>query len=99
MRNRRINGKRASERAGFTMLHMMVVISVLPLLLVVATTWVHESMKMSSRFKHRRETNVVLNHFSNQFQDDVHGCKSLSLDSESNQVELTGHEDLDRDRS
>ena len=92
MRNRRINGKRASERAGFTMLHMMVVISVLPLLLVVATTWVHESMKMSNRFKHRRETNVMLNHFSNQFQNDVHGCKSSSLNSESNQVELTGHE-------
>ena len=92
MRNSKNGKRRAFGRAGFTMLHMVVIVSVLPLLLVAATTWVHETMKMSSRFKHRRETNVVLNHFSNQFQNDVHACKSLSLDSASNQVELTGHE-------
>ena len=90
MRNRR---KRISERSGFTMIHVMVVISMLPLVLIAATTWVHESIKMSKRFKHRRETNVVLNHFSNQFQNDVHSCKSLKLDSDLSQIELTGHED------
>jgi len=89
MRNRR---KIISERSGFTLLHTMIMISALPLLIIAATTWVHESMKMSNRFKHRRETNVVLNHFSNQFQNDVHGCKSLKLNSDLNQVELTGHE-------
>ena len=89
MINRR---KRISERSGFTLVHALIVVSALPLIMVAATTWVHESMKMSNRFKHRRETNVTLSHFSSQFQNDVHVCKSLSFDPESNQVELTGHE-------
>ena len=84
--------KRIAERSGFTLLQLLIVVSILPLLLISATTWVHESLKMSNRFKHRRETNVVLNHFSNEFQNDVHGCKSLELNSDLNQVELTGHE-------
>ena len=90
MRNRR---KRIPERSGFTLVHAVVIVSVLPLIVVAATTWVHESMKMSNRFKHRRKTNVVLNHFSNEFRNDVHGCKSLKLNSDLNQIELTGHED------
>ena len=70
--------KRITERSGFTLLQLLIVVSILPLLLISATTWVHESLKMSNRFKHRRETNVVLNHFSNEYQNDVHGCKSVS---------------------
>ena len=60
--------KRITERSGFTLLQLLIMVSILPLLLISATTWVHESLKMSNRFKHRRETNVVLNHFSNEFQ-------------------------------
>ena len=89
MINRR---KRISERSGFTLVHALIVVSALPLIMVAATTWVHESMKMSNRFKHRRKTNVVLNHFSNQFKNDVRGCKSFKLNSDLNQIELTGHE-------
>lgn len=89
MRSRK---KRNSDRAGFTLVHGLIMVSVFPLVLIAATNWVHESMKMSSRFKHRRETNVVLNYFSDQFQNDVRGCKSLKLDADLKQIELTGHE-------
>ncbi len=88
----RFQRKRISDRSGFTLVHAVVLIGMLPLMLIAATKWVHESMKMSSRFQQRRETNVVLNHFSNEFQDDVRACKSLNFDADSNQIELTGHE-------
>lgn len=80
------------DRAGFTLIHQLLLVATIPVILMAATTWVHESLKMSSAFKHRCETNVALNHFSNQFQNDVHGSKSLDLNSELNQLELTGHE-------
>ena len=84
--------RRFRDRSGFTLIHQMVIIAVLPVLLLAAMTWVHESMKMSSRFKHRRETNVALNHFSNQFQNDVRSCKTFKLNADLQRVELTGHE-------
>ena len=84
--------RRFRDRSGFTLIHQMVIIAVLPVLLLAAMTWVHESMKMSSRFKHRRETNVALNHFLNQFQNDVRSCKTFKLNADLQRVELTGHE-------
>ena len=84
--------KRFRNRDGFTLLHMVTFLAIMPVILVAATTWIHESMKMSSRFKHRRETHVALNHLANQFQDEVRSCKSLKLNSNLNQIELAGHE-------
>ena len=85
--------KRLRSRAGFTLVHQVVFMAIMPVVLLAATTWVHESLKMSSRFKHRRESHVAMNLLANQLQDDVRGCKSLKLNSDLNQVELTGHED------
>ena len=84
---------RRRNRAGFTLVHQITFIAIMPIILVAATTWVHESLKMSSRFKHRRESHVAMNHLSYQIQDDVRSCKSLKLDPDLNQIELTGHED------
>ena len=84
--------RRFRDRAGFTLIHQMLIIAMMPVLLIAATTWVHESLKMTSRFKHRRETNAALNHFSNHFQNDVRSCKSLKFSSDLNQIQLTGHE-------
>jgi len=81
------------SRAGFTLVHQLIIIAIMPIVLITATTWVHESLKMSNRFKHRRESHVAMNQLTNQFQDDVHNCKSLQLNSNLNQIELTGHED------
>ena len=81
------------NRAGFTLIHQIIFIAIMPVVLVAATSWVHESLKMSSRFKHRRESHVAMNHLANQIQDDVRGCKSLKFDLDSNQMVLTGHED------
>ena len=80
-------------RAGYSLIHLVVFMAIMPMILIAATTWVHESMKMSSRFKHRRESHVAINQLTHQIQDDVRGCKSLKLNSDLNQIELTGHED------
>ena len=48
---------------------------------------------MSSRFKHRRESHVIMNHLAIQIQDEVRSCKSLKLNPDLNQIELTGHDD------
>ena len=84
--------KRFRNRAGFTLVHQMIFIAMLPVVILAATKWVHESLKMTSRFKHRRESHVAMSHLSNQIQDNVRGCKSLKLNRELNQIELTGHE-------
>ena len=85
--------KRFRNRSGFTLVHQMVIIAILPILMMAAVSWVHQSLKMSSQFRHRRECHIALNHLANQFQNDVHSCKSLKFDSDLNQVELTGHRD------
>ena len=85
--------KRFQSRAGFTLIHQTIFIAMLPIVLVAAITWVSTSLKMSTRFKHLRESHVAMNQFANQFLDDVHGCKSIKLDSDLNQIELTGHGD------
>jgi len=84
--------KRFRNRAGFTLVHQVIFIAMLPVVILAATKWVHESLKMTSRFKHRRESHVAMSHLSNQIQDNVRGCKSLKLNQELNQIELTGHE-------
>ena len=85
--------KRLRNRSGFALVHQLTFIAIMPLIMVAAITWIHQSMKMTTRFKHRRETHVTLNQLANQFQDEVRGCKSLKLNEELNQIELTGHED------
>ena len=84
--------KRFQNRAGFTLVHQVIFIAMMPVILIAATTWVHESMKMSSRFKHLRESHVVMNHLANQIQNDVHSSKSSNFNSELKQIELTGHD-------
>ena len=84
---------RSRNRAGFTLVHQVTIIAVMPVILIAATTWVHESLKMSSRFKQRRESHVLMNQLANQIQDDVRGCKSLQFDPGLSQIQLTGHED------
>ena len=88
-----LSKRRLRSRAGFTLVHQMVFIAIIPVILIAATTWVHESLKMSTRLKHRRESHVAMNLLATQFQNDVRSCKSLKLNTDMNQIELTGHED------
>jgi hypothetical protein len=87
--NHRKNRRRS--RSGFSLLHQIAIISVLPLLFLAVSSWVHESLKMSTQFKHRRESHVAMVDLSNQIRNDVRNSKLLEFNSDLNRVELTGH--------
>ena len=86
------SNRRFQNRAGYTLIHCLVLIAITPIILIAASTWVHQTLKMSAQFKHRRESHSAMTQLTNQIQDDVRSCKSLKFNADLNQIELAGRE-------
>lgn len=75
---------------GFTLLELLVSISVGAVLMVVTVGWIHQSLKFSSLMKQRQRQHANLTRLAWQLRDDVRDSQSLSMAGE-NQLVLTAN--------
>ena len=82
---------RRTARQGFTLIEQIGLIALTTTMILLTTTWIHESMKMSNRFKQRRDSHLALASFSRQFQNDVWRCDSIEFIEGEQTVRLNQH--------
>lgn len=73
---------RRKNRTGFTVLGLLVVMSVGSLLLMVAITWIGETMKFASRTSNHRVQHRQLTHLGRNLRNDVHLCQAMTMDGD-----------------
>ena len=66
-------------RSGFTLLELLIVISISSAILVLATVVIHQTMKFSSRLKQHRESHLAMNRLANVLRDEVHRARSMEM--------------------
>jgi len=71
--------KRANHRPGYTLLEMMLAITVATVLLGINVGWIHQTMKFSSVTKQRQRQQQSLTRLAWNLRDDVRGCDSISM--------------------
>jgi hypothetical protein len=69
-------------RNGFTLLGLLVVMSVGSLLLMLAITWIGETMKFVSRTSNHRDQHQQLTHLGRNLRNDVHLSQAMTMDSD-----------------
>lgn len=77
---------RIPSRRGYTLIELMVVISVSSTLMVLAIGWIHQSMKLGSVMRDRQHHHQSLLRLSRQLRDDVHQGESLAVEKETRLV-------------
>lgn len=82
---------RRRARLGFTMIEQIGLVALTATMILMTTMWIHESMKMSNRFKQRRDSHLALASFSRQFQNDVWRCESMEFDQTQKLLQLNQH--------
>ena len=75
-------------RSGYSLLELMVVISVLATLMSVAAAWIHQSLTFSSVMRQRDRHHQSLMRLSRQLRDDIHHGQTALVD-ESNQLVIS----------
>ena len=70
------------RRSGYTLIELMVVLSVSSTLLMVAVGWIHQSMTLASAMRDRQHHHQSLMRLSRQLRDDVHRGVSASMASD-----------------
>lgn len=68
-----------SRRSGYTLIELMVVMSVSSTLLMVAVGWIHQSMTLASAMRDRQHHHQSLMRLSRQLRDDVHRGNSVAM--------------------
>lgn len=68
------------NRRGYSLIELMVSISVTGVLLVVTAGWIHQTMKCSSRIKQRQRHHQNMTRLSGNFRDHVHECETIAMD-------------------
>lgn len=68
-----------SRRTGFTLVEMMLVISVTGMLIVLTTFWLHETMKFSSRMKRHQQQHRQLTRLARSLRADVQNGQSMTV--------------------
>jgi prepilin-type N-terminal cleavage/methylation domain-containing protein len=71
-----------SRRSGYTLIELMVVLSVSSTLLMVSVGWIHQSMTLASTMRDRQHHHQNLMRLSRQLRDDVHHGRSVSMASD-----------------
>lgn len=73
---------RFTPRRGFSMIEMMVAISVTGVLTVVAASWMHQSLKFASAMKQRQRVHQTLLRLASELRDDVRQSEALSMEGD-----------------
>jgi prepilin-type N-terminal cleavage/methylation domain-containing protein len=67
------------KQRGFTVLEMIVVMSVASVVMVVAVGWIHQSLKLGSIISKRQEHHQSLLRLARQLRDDVNRGESMVM--------------------
>jgi prepilin-type N-terminal cleavage/methylation domain-containing protein len=68
------------SRHGFSLIELMVSISVTGVLMMVAVGWIHQTMKCASLIKQRQRHHQNLTLLGGSLRSQVRECKSLAMD-------------------
>lgn len=69
-------------RRGFSLMELVLVMSVGAVLMVVNVGWLHQSMKYASSIKQRQRHHQSLTRLAWALRDDVRSCDSMSFDGD-----------------
>lgn len=69
-------------RGGFSLLELMVSISVTAALLAVTVGWMHQTMKCSSQIKQRQHHHLNITRLAVSLREQVRDCDSISMENE-----------------
>ena len=64
---------------GFTMVEMVISMSVASVLLVVTVAWIHQSLKLTSIVKQRQRNHTNLTRLAREIRDEVRDSESVSM--------------------
>lgn len=71
---------------GYTLIELLLVMSVAVVLMMVNVGWIHQTMKFSSLMKQRQRHHQNLTRLSRDLRDDVRNSKTISMDGENRLV-------------
>ena len=74
--------KCCNRRRGFTLIQLLLTMSVAVVIMMVNVGWIHQTMKFASRMDQRQQTHQTLTRLAWDLRDDVHHSSSLSMDGE-----------------
>jgi prepilin-type N-terminal cleavage/methylation domain-containing protein len=75
------------QRQAFSLLELLVVVSLTAVLITITTAWIHQTLSFSSAVRKRQTQHLNCQRLNWQFRDDVRQCQSMQL--ENNQLQLT----------
>ena len=70
------------KRTGYSLLELLVVISMTGTLMVLATGWIHQTMKFSTKLKNLQGHHQNLTRLARELRDDVRQSDAISLEGE-----------------
>ena len=74
--------KRLNQRHGYSLIELLLTMSVAVVIMMVNIGWIHQTMKFSSVMEQRQQTHQNLTRLAWELRDDVHHSSSLSMDGD-----------------
>lgn len=71
------------QRSAYTLMEMLVVISIVTLLVAINAKWIHASLNFSSRVKQRHRQQLNLKRLGTNFSRDVRRCQKMLVEDRS----------------
>jgi prepilin-type N-terminal cleavage/methylation domain-containing protein len=82
--------KHEQKLRGFTLMELLIVMSIASVLLLVTIGWIHQSMKYASVIKQRQRNHINLTRLAWALRDDVRECQFMSMADENRLVLTSG---------
>ena len=86
--------KHAKQQRGYTLIELLLVMSIAVVLMMVNVGWIHQTMKFSSRMDQRQRHHQNLKRLAWELRDDVHQSESLAMDGD-NRLVLTQNDGVE----
>ena len=88
IRKKLIRSQQLRSRRGFSMIEMLVAVSLASLLLSINAVWIYHTMRFSSRVSQRHQQHQNLTRLAGEFRDDVRSCEKIEVVNK-NEIKLT----------
>ena len=75
--------KCSADRNGYTLIEMIIAMSILMILMAINAKWIHESIKFASKVDDRKRQHLSLDRLDNKLRQDIRQSNSMALENRS----------------